>query len=169
MMLSLDPSSTCTGFAEWVDGKLQAFGRLKPSKAGLAPMARVSEMGAELVKLIGECLPDVVVIEVNFSRFGTARKAGGACTLAVYGYAVGYLLARAQQEMFDTKGDFDGLVIPVEANAWTAGRKISDEDVRKRLAAALAKTYDPAHDPGANAADAILLGRWWWDQQRSRK
>ncbi len=160
-VLALDPSSTKTGYCVWAGGrggKVQEAGVLRPGKVRDPAAVRIRAMGQELVALLTEMRPAVILIEVSMSSHGRAGAAG-ARTLHVYGMAVGYLWALCQvHEVMAAAGGATVRVELVDANDWTRGIQ-----KRRRTAyvAGTVKGYDAARDGGGDAADAIGMARWW--------
>lgn len=166
-IVSLDPSSTCTGYAVWVDGKPYELGRIKPSNstkgidstklAGRAQVAcgasvvRYMGLMADLAELLYEYRPEHVVIEVSTGRAGTGSKLKAGPSLITYGQAVGCALAMAYQSCSS--------VVPVTERAWTRG--LGKKDARMRFVYNLYPAlYQFEKDKGGDIADAVLLYRW---------
>lgn len=148
MLLALDPSSTCTGYARYdAAGKLVDAGKLVP--VGKTWLQRFRSLAVDLDALLAETGPDRIVIEVSTSKYGTARSRG-AFTAGVYHAAWGYLLKACD--------DSGCQVSEVEANEWTKGWSKSSRAV---AAGARYCQYDPAKDRGGDVADAICLGEWF--------
>jgi Holliday junction resolvasome RuvABC endonuclease subunit len=152
LLLSLDPSSTRTGYALMhgaEDRQLVEAGILKPTTTKDA-RTRIRQMAADLRALLAETAPDEIVIEVPGSQVSRGRHAGGA-GLTIYGTAVGYLLAVLDHHAADR-------VIEVDAWVWTKGQQKAKRTTR---VGAMYRNYDERKDRGGDCADAIGLGRWW--------
>lgn len=154
-LLAIDPASIRTGYAYLRDGKVHDAGYLSGAKGDEEPIDRILTMCGELRTLVGEILPDLVVIEVTSGHVGRKRHKGGGAGLPTYGMAVGgiyvYATVLAEEYMHD--------VWPVKENVWTHG--IPKEHRQGEVA-----LYEPryseayARDPGGDVADAIGIG-WW--------
>jgi hypothetical protein len=155
MLLAIDPSSTCVGYALFGGrASLYEFGRLLP-RQGDRPMERIASLVADLEELWLEQRPRQVVIEVTSGKI--AGRLGRAQGLGVYGMAVGACwqllrsLAGAQN------------VRAVTENEWT--RSVSKTRRLLTLELRIAG-YSRADDPGGDAGDAICLGEWFQAQKR---
>jgi hypothetical protein len=119
-ILSLDPSSTITGYAIMetagdADPRMIEIGKLR--KPGEHPPAdRIDAMIDALADLLDEHKPDVVLMEVTSGKTSARHKGSGA-GLAIYGQAVGefrrYLLCVREQCGFDLRC--------IMENDWTRG------------------------------------------------
>ena len=67
-MLSLDTSSTCTGYAEFINGKLSDSGIIDYRKSKLESDERLLQMKFAIVELLKEKQPHIVVTEVSRSN-----------------------------------------------------------------------------------------------------
>lgn len=148
-ILSLDPSSTLTGYALMSGDSIVSAGLLKPHKRSAPARERVRHMAADLRVLIGELKPDRIVIEVSSGHVSKRHRGSGA-GLAVYGYAVGYMAAIAHAAGLE--------VAEVEENEWTRG---VPKPRRIATIAALYPSYRADRDRGGDMADAIGLGSWY--------
>lgn len=162
MILALDPSSTCIGYALFAhDGVLFDAGRIRPPSAKADPLNRAQKMFddvADLVKNSGTI--HAVVVEIpsgKVHRAGRGRGMNGA-GLSTYGMAVGYLIGRLV-----SRDDVCDRIYPVDCNVWTRG---GSKEGRQSSVKARHKTYDPAKDSGMDTSDAICLGEWWITEQR---
>lgn len=165
MILALDPSSTCTGYAllRSADDLAEA-GRLRPGKTRDSAVHRITAMGVELAALIREWQPDEIVIEITSGKVGCRGRQRGmnGAGLAVYGMAVGYLwrVCLEQQDRFRPP------VYTVAENDWTRGVP------KQQRAAGVAlkyRNYRVIDDPGGDVADAIGLGCWWLREAALRR
>lgn len=152
ILLSLDPSSTCTGYAvfDWRAMRLIEAGRLRPIQSKSSE-ARIDQMLNDLDVLFAECKPSVVVIEVPTGR-QYSRK-GRQSSLAVWGFAAGAVWAsvRGWAKVSDCT------ICQVSNVEWTRGRS-KESRIRR---ASMYGEYDSAKDGGGDAADAICLAEWW--------
>lgn len=157
-LLSLDPSSSCTGYAVFDATELVDAGKLLPNRAKDVPNDRIDAIVAELVKLVTEHRPDVIVMEDTSGKVSKRHGSGGGAGLAIYGKAVGEI-RRAMK--------ITG--IPVDCvleNEWTRGTSKGNRQMW--CAAKYSRQYDPNADPGGDVSDAICLGDWWLEKQRLR-
>lgn len=160
-LIALDPSSTRTGYAAFIDGKLAEAGYLKPHRTRDSSEKRIEAMCNALRELfIGMVVDGVhVVVEVPSDRQGTGSRAGATGRLAIYGVAVGELRRTAKCSVFVSQ------VHSVTEREWTRGRSKAR---RQAGIAALFPNYRRimAKDRGADVADAIGLGLWWLAKDR---
>ncbi len=152
-LLSLDPSSTATGWARFDGLDLVAGDRLRPADRNARAVERILSLSEQLERLIVSCAPDEIVIEVPGRRPGTGARAGASNSLATYGLAVGVQLQVCWQCS-------TAAVTAVEPAEWTKGRS------KRRRQLALAVRNQKYRmllggDRGGDIADAIELGFWW--------
>jgi len=152
-LIALDPSSTATGYALFEGTRIHEAGLLKPKK-NYAAIDRIQEMAYDLQQLVEEFQPGAAVLEIPSKHVGKRHNGKGA-GLAIYGVAVGYLLA-VTTSLVDH-------VLPVDAQEWTASGKKSD---RVAVVKSLYPQYDPDGDPGSDVADAVSLGLWYLNRER---
>jgi Holliday junction resolvasome RuvABC endonuclease subunit len=161
ILLALDPSSTCTGYAVWRAGELHAAGLLRPP-AKLPAEQRVWKMIQDLITISKENRPTHAVIEIPDAHIARRCKQWGGAGMALYGMAAGmlYVMTCTLLDCRNPNREYlaESRVTPVRASEWTGG---SRKRLRQRLVAAELPQYDAAADRGADAADAIALGRWW--------
>ncbi len=155
-IIALDPSSTCTGYAVMESAEtLVSAGLLRPRSSDEA-IERITSMACDLRELITECRPRKVVIEVTSGKVaGRHRQRSQGAGLGVYGTAVGAMYAVSLIEM----GWLRSRVVPIHENTWTHGVPKAQ---RQRHCAAAFPAYSMADDPGADVADAIGLGCWYY-------
>jgi hypothetical protein len=158
-ILSLDPSSTRTGYAihGWdattAGETLVEAGYLKP-RAADSPLKRIRAMAADFRDMLAEVNPEVVVIEWTSGKVNRRRHKGGGAGLSIYGGAAGYMISEADRAM-----PAEAVFTPLE-NDWTNGvEKLTRQDFIAALYPAYAAHM--AKDDGGDVADAIGLGRWW--------
>lgn len=170
IVLALDPSLSCTGWAVVCVkgpaglGKLVEAGRITPDHSG--PDAAI-ELHAEVRDLIAARSSDVVIVETPAA--GRRAPGGGSfdkrsvVTLPSYGMAVGVCLAAALEWAPRLKHH----VMHVPADEWCRGlpstRGDKNKSGRVRLAASLYGrdvSAFGAPSTAGNVADAVLLARW---------
>lgn len=157
LLLSIDPSSTRTGYAVLNDRqKLVDGGLLRPRRTADPANERVDAMIESLIEIGREHQISAVVVEDTSGKVaahGRARGMNGA-GLAVHGKAVGEF-RRACIMIFGAD-----CVTCVMENEWT--QQVSKAHRAQRVAAVYrSQGYDPAKDKGGDTADAIGLGVWW--------
>lgn len=156
VLLALDPSSTLTGYAIFRRGALAECGLLRPDRTADAANDRIAAMARDLFDVVRLERPDAIVVEDTSGK--VARRLGKVgAGLAVYGKAVGYLLATARWSASGLPNPCE--VATVLENDWTAG---TPKVVRQRRVARMHPgLYDASADAGGDAADAVGLGEWW--------
>lgn len=160
-ILSLDPSSKCTGYAVFDGRALIEHGRFTPSKRDMEYWFRVEEMLADLCEVITSYRPiDVAVIEMPGGKQHRRRSGIRGHGQSVYGFAAGALWARLVAGHWDSAID---RIETVKVNEWTRGQRKID---RLEKIAAKYPAYDRAADPGGDAGDAIGLADWWLQQMK---
>lgn len=148
MILAIDPSSTCTGWAVFDGaGQIVDHGRVKPDR-GDTPAARVSGMIFRLKDTAAEYRVSVVVIEEP------APNAKVAFTSIPYVTAYGRIY-EAMRTAYQVE--------TVAASKWTGGRR---KPARAAYVKAEVPTYTGKGDSGMDEADAIGLGLWWTAKRR---
>lgn len=157
-LLSLDPSSTCTGYALFKKGELGEFGLLKPSKRYDA-WERIKIIVEDVRSLIRIHKCDRVIIEVGKKPHGSVRQQSMGAGLIVYGMALGAVCLAVAESLESGRCEH------VDANAWTRKKRKAD---RIAELAMYCPRYEPAKDPGGDAADAIDMGVWWLQDKRIR-
>ncbi len=161
MILSLDPSSTCIGYARFggFDGgtMLNAGRMVTPQKP--SAYVRMVKLADDIVDLIREYNGPrmIVIVEVPSGRVNHGRHKGSGAGLSIYGVAVGYLLGRL--------ANLDVDVRMILENEWTRG---IPKDKRRESVAARHGSYRAIQDkdPGGDISDAIALGEWWIMEQK---
>lgn len=158
MILALDPSSTCSGYAAMTDANILVdAGKIKPHRASDPANARIRAMAADVLVLVEQHKPEVVVVEDTSGKVAR-RHGGGGAGLAVYGKAIGWLVATLEAAGVR--------VVTVLENDWSRGQP---KRRRQQIVAAAFKGYDAAKDSGGDVADAIALGQWWFVEGQYRK
>lgn len=144
LLLAVDPSTTCTGWAVFADGELIEFGKLKPSPSKCKDwMERVDRICGALEQIIVEHGINVAVIEepVPFGKGNPKPLFGG--------------FGRQYQTLHRC---LTGHVHPITVPRWTHGVP------KKRRAARIEAEYteySPEEDKGMDIADAIGIGVWF--------
>lgn len=176
MILSIDPSMTCTGWALFqpTDEKIVAHGYVCPPKDAelfVACDLLVSNVWARVLEHTTAADIAHVIIEtpqtVMFN--GRATKAKRNITnLPTYGVVVGAFYGR-----FSGMPVFEGKVEGVSVTDWAMRFPIREGDKHKegrtKLVELLFSLNRGALGPmsyAGNVADALLMARWWADRQR---
>jgi hypothetical protein len=167
-ILSLDPSSTATGWALLdLAGRIVQGGIIKSDKLRNEPQFRIKSMAEEFRQLLNEFGPGIVIIEITSGKVGLNRHKGSGSGLSIYGMAVGYLWAVTDCWLRQLPAEQQGQtqIVPIRENLWCRG--ISKAD---RIAAVACEfpEYNPADDPGGDLADAVSLGQWYLKEHRAR-
>ena len=159
MILAIDPSSTLTGYAVISDhGTVVDGGVFRPVRRDDLANVRIATMVLDASNLVMELKPDVIVIEDTSGKVG-ARHGGRGAGLAIHGKSVGWFIAAMERLM-------PGKVHPVCENVWT--RRCS-KDMRQRRVMDAVPNYSAKKDRGADCADAIGLGLWWFAEQKLKQ
>lgn len=154
MILSIDPSSTKTGYAVLNGARLEEAGVVRGERTRDPALERTIAMAGDLFELVTRYSPEKVIIEMPGSGPGTGSRRGASSSLIAYGVACGYLYAR--MAAIRTHMGFD--LVPVQVNTWTAGWK---KTARQAAVMAMFPAYRPEVDKGMDCSDAIALG-WWY-------
>ncbi len=169
MILSLDPSSTCTGWAVMDYGEQYiASGFLSPPTVQVEPTAleayyRIDAMCLSLRKLLDQYKPQEIVMEWTSGK-RAARLGQNVSHLAIYGVAVGAIWREAVNwtAYWTDKGTPCAVASYLE-NTWTKGQP---KGHRIQIAQAMFPQYDPERDSGGDEADAIMLNVWHQREQK---
>jgi hypothetical protein len=157
-ILSLDPSSTLTGWASMHrSAQLLEAGLLRPDSRRDASWDRVCSLSDSLWELLEEVRPGVILVEWTRGKVGKHRHHGVGAGLAVYGCGVGGQGMIARQWVRAHPG------VRIEAvleNDWTRGISKSDRTAAI-IASYPAYAAQASEDVGGDVADAIGLAAWW--------
>lgn len=169
VLLSLDTSSTATGYAVFHGRGLVCCGVIRP-KATLPALDRVGLIVADVEALTDAAAPDEIVMEISSGKVhGRIAKASG---LAVLGHAQGAIWEAVRRRMIP--------LTTVAENEWTKSKKKAD---RAAHFAGMYLTYadfakiqwhatkgcTSKADPGFDAADAVGIGDWFNGKKRDRE
>ncbi len=170
MILALDPSSECTGYAMLgADRTIIEMGTIRPDKRDATPDARVLTIGREVAGVLGRLSPGVVCVETPFAtRRGGPKARRSAMTLPTYGMAVGAALHAA--DAWRRSHDPAPVLCTVPADEWSRGLgSTADDEHKTKRVALVAHLYGITPESlgpktlAGNVADAILMGRWALD------
>jgi hypothetical protein len=160
-VLSLDPSTTATGYAVLGRGArgptLIECGVLTARKASSPAITRVCEICDELGGLVAQHSPTCAVVETVAPNVYRRRPTAGLLT---YAMGVGMIYGTVRALLVGKP------VFGIPPTTWTRGKKKPD---RIACAAMMFPSYDPSQDPGGDAGDAIGLGCWFVFEQARRK
>ena len=140
----------------WRGAKVIEHGILR-AKQALPAYARIQCMCADLLCLLKEFKPPIVVIEVMIERQHT-RKNERTTSLAVCATAMGAMWGVAMVAC----AEWSGQVAPVSNTTWTRGSSKADRAIRAKI---LCPEYDAEKDKGFDRADAITLGDYFRQRQ----
>jgi hypothetical protein len=189
IVIAIDPSSTCTGYAVlearplgisgvcWAPPALREYGtlgleesrgRMRVSKGDA--LHRIALMVADVRALIEERRASggraeiVWLVELPLAKQHTLQ-AGKRSGLAVWALAAGCVYGTLRAGVIWLSPDRPWQVVTVDNRLWT--RRLPKE-ARPRLAASLFPQYDPGRDraPSYDAADAVLMGHWFFSSTR---
>ncbi len=166
-LLSLDPSSTRTGYAVTTGpapSEILHAGYFTPRPQRLSAYERIGQMVTDLQELLEEERPAAVLIEMPDGKIhGRKRRSGGAGQ-SIYGAAAGALWQAVRAAPSWAEGG-PGLVT-VDPNTWTRSRTKAQRHAElARLCPAYAAIV--ASDAGGDVGDAIGLAWWWWGCNRT--
>lgn len=156
-LLSLDPSSSIVGYAITTGpAEVVEAGRITPDKASAKWPQRVESLERQVIELIQDTQPDLVLIEAPSGKVhrAIAKKSKGAGQ-SIYGAAFGSIWTVARQAMPER-------VQIVSANEWTRQQTKGN---RAEELSRIMPGIDLKQDTGLDAADAIELAVWWWAEQ----
>ncbi len=172
VILSLDPSSSCLGWATLRAGRLYlASGRILPksvkTRKGYEVYGRIESICQQLVALLEREQPTVIVVELTSGN--RARRLGqNVSHLSIYGAAVGAVWREAESwaREFVREHRSPCEVTGFLENEWT-GQKPKAE--RIATAALMFQQYQPANDSGGDEADALMLNVWYQQAARMKE
>ncbi len=158
-LLSLDPSSTCTGYAVFDGSRLIEHGTLTGNKRTDSAITRVLSMRDELLVLLQEHSPGVALIELPLDRQYT-RQGGKRSSMPIWAGAAWALWMVLVDESHRLGEHIEPMAIyPISNTRWTAGSSKQD---RQNMVRAKHNSYDPARDTASlDMSDAIALGDWY--------
>lgn len=166
MILSIDPSSSKTGYAAFENVKhLAECGVLVADRADSSRERRRS-MVKRVVELCHEFDPSAVVIEVPDGKVHRWQQGHNMGALSIYGMAVGAIV-QAVDEWCEQREAGERSVIEAKVNTWTGGSKKAHRAVAAR--SLFPDHYDPDKDAGGDIADAVMLGVWYLDESVMRE
>jgi len=153
MLISIDPSSTRTGWAVG-DVGIEDAGAIK--NAGKCYTERVKSTIEGLDVIMAAYPIDTAIIEIPSGKTHGRLRGRNISGLPVYGFAVGavWLLLVSKLKVENVNTAFD--------NQWTHGK---NKEYRKPLAAHLYPKYTKLKDSGGDISDAICLWDWFKKQQ----
>jgi hypothetical protein len=170
VIFSLDPGSQRSGWAVFrVPEQLVEAGLLVPSRTRDDPAERLRAMKEDLIKLLDQFQPDVIVLEWTSGKVVRNRHGGGGAGLPIYGVAVGALWQVCEYWAGQSEvAQHPCQVVLVPENEWTRGRpKMQPRKGGKAVVsridiiAGLFPQYNPCEDPGGDMADAMGLNLYY--------
>jgi Holliday junction resolvasome RuvABC endonuclease subunit len=168
-LVSIDPSSTCTGYAVLDRSKslkLVEAGRLRGKKDQDA-IGRMFAMREQLLEVLSEFAPQVVIIEMVTEKQHT-REPGKKSGLPIWGEAAGLLCGAAMEHADLVNASLveasHCTIYPISNIAWTRGK---NKDERQMLVLAMfPHQYNADSDSGQDMSDAIAMAIWYDGQCR---
>jgi len=166
LVFSLDPGSICSGWAVMDrNERLIEAGVLTPGKTGLASQIRIARMCEDLLQLLSEWQPGVVIVEWTSGKVVRSRHKGHGAGLAVHGAATGALWQAAEswRRSLPAGQQSETQILLITENLWTNGMPKGD-----RLAgiAAVFTRYNSKQDRTGDIGDAIGLALWHIQERR---
>jgi hypothetical protein len=165
VILALDPSSTCIGWAVFDEtgGDAIDFGVLRPTPRKGTANEHIMSLAEQLRGLIYLKRPvKNIVIEDCDGKVGRAVRAG-AHNQDIYGKAVGFYWCVAV-------GFVPAPTIHmVPVRTWTRGRPKAQRTYSIATRYGNGGGYDASKDPGGDVADAIGLGEWWMVENKLKE
>ena len=160
-IVAIDPGNHITGYAVLKNNKLIDAGLLKPYKTGLPNPIRITNICLEVVKLLDEQNPDVIVLEWTTGKVNKGRHKGGGSGLPIYGIAIGAIWMKMLCWCDDCGLDPKTEVVLID-ESWT--KRVSK---KKRLDALelSCPAYHRKDDKGGDMGDAILLAQYYTTRQ----
>lgn len=158
MILAIDPSSSAIGFAGMTSARhLDHVGVITPDKSKAPVLDRLPGMLDELLAVVVELAPKVIVIEMPQKH---AKKHGGhsGASLAFYGWACGavWQMCRTLTYRMDLR------VVAVGSGTWSkTSKEMRALGVRSEF-----KQLAKLKDSGMDASDAVALAQWWHERNR---
>lgn len=144
-LISLDTSTTSTGYAIFVDCKLQSYGVIEPT-INEPSDERIKSMCINLLDLLHSTKPDIIVIEkLNVNRnMATTRNLSKVIGI-VYGYAITH----------------DVFYYEIQASEWRSTLSIKGKGRKelKELSKKYIKTQFDIHTECDDLSDAICAGQ----------
>jgi len=175
-IFSLDPGSKQSGWAvlAYPGEALLDAGLLLPARTRDNPAARLTAMKQDLVPLLNQHVPSVIVIEWTSGKVVQSRHGGGGAGLPIYGVAVGALW-QVCEYWAATRAEFGAKceIVLIPENEWTQGRPKIRRQIGGKAALSrvdiiqhLYREYEPEKDPGGDVADAIGVNLWYQRKYR---
>lgn len=156
-LLAVDPSTTATGYAVFRGPReLLEAGVIRASQG--AAQERIDEICDELDTLIGDHHPTHAVVETSAAHQHGRCGGGKLSGLARYGEAVGAVRATLRIRLGADR-------VAWSSPGWTHQ---TSKAARVWQVKAAFPDYCLDLDRGADAADAVALGLWWFAQCRGR-
>lgn len=160
-LLTIDPSSTLTGYAVMSDPEtIEDCGYLRPTSPKAPAIDRTDSICDSLELLVWEHKPDHVLIEVPSGNVRIAKF--GAQWITLYAFAAGaqHAILRRYVQVRNAKSP-GATLWRVDEQTWTKGKtKARREDEIFATFPVLREKL--RRDTGGDIADAIGIGLYWW-------
>lgn len=157
LIVGIDPSSTATGIARVMGGRVVDLELVRPP-AKMPAVQRSAVMAERVSSVLLRRIPRFVIIEVPGPRVAGRRRRVGEARgfgLTVYGMAVGMILWAAGTTAGPTK------VLAVREDVWTEGKPKGARLELLRVQCADYRAYiADGGDKGGDVGDALALATW---------
>lgn len=157
-LLSLDPSTTCIGYAVFDGRTLAECGKLTPERRDASPLGRVLSLRRQLLEMLPDVSPDTIIVEAMIEKQFT-RQFGRITALPLCGWAMGVTYGTCLGYSASVKDSHPCTVAVVGNQQWVRGK--SKDDRICATAVQFPAMYNHSADPGGDIADAIEMGLWW--------
>ena len=164
VLLSLDPSTTCTGIALWRGKKLVDVCKVRATSAKIAPVERAMKLALSCKDVCTEMIERIdknpakirlsIVVEVPGGQ--SRPHSRGLVTL---GFGVGATcMMLSNFGLVHPQFEFD--MVPVSTWSRLRGKRCMSKVDRAELIRAKFDEVDWTQDKGHDIADAVGLGAW---------
>ena len=152
ILLSLDPSSTCTGYAVFDGRRIVESGCIRVKQRCGAEL-RIANICNDVADLVADHAPLHIIVETPPRTPRAARRS--SITLPIYGWAVGAVWATCRECSEHAVG-----IHCIPGDEWIGRQSKAQRLQRVRLLYKSLVLTEKDHD----AVDAIALGVWWLDR-----
>jgi len=168
ILFSLDPGLQRTGYAVLRIGAspgadLIESGVLRPRDRDATAPERIEFLCTAVTALLDRHAPPLILVEWDSGHVNVRRHKGGGQGLALHGAVTAALWREA---LYWARQRSGVAVVTVPENDWTRG---VEKEARAIAVAERFPGYDWTLDPGFDAADAIGLAQWHWQEMRVRE
>jgi len=166
IIFGLDPGSLRSGWAVLDRSERLLQGGILTATRFDAEL-RIQRMCWDLLELLDEIQPAIIVIETTTGKVGRKRHKGLGAGLAIYGMSIGALwqTAEAWLRSLSTAKRIRVEIVLIKENTWCRG---VSKAARIDIIEVAYPEYRKADDPGGNLADAIGIVVWYLREHRVR-